>query len=65
MKTYYLTGEEDLDLQQNICNRQAGVRGSMLMEALTRPQTDRDGVGLHKMLFNPLSSNKNIVVILS
>jgi len=36
------------------------------MEALTGPQTDRDGVGLHKMLFDPLffSSNKNIVVIL-
>ena len=32
----------------------------MSIEALTGPQINRDGVGLHKMLFNPLffSSNK-------
>jgi len=52
--------EDDLGFRHNAYDR------LMSMEALTGPQTDRDGVDLHKMLFNPLffSSNKDIVVIL-
>ena len=50
MKTYYVT--DDLDFCQNIYDRRRGYLLSI--GALTGPQTDRDSVGLHKMLFNPL-----------